>query len=459
MTDYISNINGETIGGKNFDNSTWTYPVVNGTSQIASVSLTGTHQTRTYDISGFFPDDACYYEITIEGNIGTGTTSGNGVDCWIYPSSSVTGTYYRLGRTVTRTSSNNISGGQVTVPIAPNDRHITLSSGDSTSGTATFSLYLKGIKRLGLNSVDGQNEYIEKISIPNKADTPIGGKQIGGRPEWSSSIRDIVGATTLTSNQIRQYSLANILPDDGCNYEVKVTSRGRTADANGSHIIIKIGSNTTSASAPPVCYRTCTRAAAIVDMGGNAIVPIGTNRIITIANNAGQTASNVGLWLESYRRLGTNSETGFLEQITTPNGTIPFGGTITTGEWVYKGHDVWAGKTFSATGETEYTVSNYLPNDGQDYEVMFWAYGRTGGTNGNAIYIWLRTSNSWGNTSVATYTNTRLAGNQMDERSGSFYVKNSTGTFKLYSNVTYLVGTSGNCGLRLIAYRRLGTNE
>ena len=459
MTDYISNINNNTIGGKNFDNSTWTYPQVNNTSAIVTnLSLTGSNQTRTYNISGFFPNDDCDYECTFEGNITTGSTSGNSASYWIYPTSSANGTFYRMGRTITRTSSTVVSGGQVTVIIKGNTRKVTLSSGDSTTGTATYSLYLKGIKRLGKNSV-GDADYIENIKIPSGT-IPVGGKQIGGRPVISGFTRDFVGAGTLAVNEIKQYSLANILPNDGCNYEVKVSSRARTGTASGNNINIKIGNNTSSASAPPVCYRTQTRTSNYEHAGGNAIVFINSDRRITIANNGNATASNVGLYLESYRRLGTNSGTGFLEQIKTPNGTFPFGGNITTGNFVYKTFDVYDGKTFSATGETKYTINNYLPNTGQDYEVFFNAYGRTGSANASTILIWVMTQpNTWTNAAITTYVNTRYSGNVPDERTGSFYIKNSTGSFNLYAHVSDVVNTSGNCGLTLIGYRRLGTNE
>ena len=131
------------------------------------------------------------------------------------------------------------------------------------------------------------------------------------------------------------------------------------------------------------------------------------------------------------------------------------GGIQTDGQWVRKDVTVFSGTTFSSTGTPSYTVSNYLPDNIYTYEVIVCSYATTGSTAGDLVTWWVRNSN--GNyTQVMGYSRTRTASNTWSAGEGVLPVKQVNGTLTFSLNVTGVGGGTGNNGLYLKGYRRLG---
>lgn len=136
------------------------------------------------------------------------------------------------------------------------------------------------------------------------------------------------------------------------------------------------------------------------------------------------------------------------------------GGKAFDGLWVDVYYAIFEAVTFAANKVTTYSLAGKIPNDGYVYECQFDCYIRTGTSSGNttAGILYSGTGNSADDqiyidmATVRTRTSSNRAG-------GGYGV---LPIFPTDQNITYYnagSGTSGNCGLYLRRYRRLGTNE
>lgn len=107
------------------------------------------------------------------------------------------------------------------------------------------------------------------------------------------------------SNEVT-YSLEDIIPNDGYNYEVLVASDGNTGATAGSQISCEIKSSLAT-SGGLILYRGQTRASSSVSCGGCSIVPIGSDHTVTFVMSVGtsDTSTTYG-YIKAYRRLGKN---------------------------------------------------------------------------------------------------------------------------------------------------------
>lgn len=126
------------------------------------------------------------------------------------------------------------------------------------------------------------------------------------------------------------------------------------------------------------------------------------------------------------------------------------------GQWVYNyqllANNVAADNT---TPVTQYSLANYLPNDGYDYEVLMQGICNTGTTSGQFMSIVLRTDIYTG--SIEICSNRTRTNSLVDTRGNGILV---VGTGRYVSHIPSNSGNyNGNYTLAATAYRRIGTNS
>ena len=128
------------------------------------------------------------------------------------------------------------------------------------------------------------------------------------------------------------------------------------------------------------------------------------------------------------------------------------------GQWAMVNVAIASDVTYTQDQTVTYDISSYLPNDNYDYEVLFTAYLRTAETANSATGCHLYTgSQSSGVINVRIgrcVTRTNASANA----SGNGILPIYHTDRKVTWGNTDSSGTSGACGLRMMAYRRIGTN-
>jgi hypothetical protein len=136
---------------------------------------------------------------------------------------------------------------------------------------------------------------------------------------------------------------------------------------------------------------------------------------------------------------------------------LPIGGDIADGQWIRNDIDVFDGITLS-NGTRTYTVNNFLPEDDVPYEIIATSYGRTGSKSGNSATWWIDdASEDVIGDPVMGYVNTRTASSMADAKGAIIVCTQRNGVITIPISVTSSA-TTGNCGLWLTAYRRVGNN-
>lgn len=126
------------------------------------------------------------------------------------------------------------------------------------------------------------------------------------------------------------------------------------------------------------------------------------------------------------------------------------------GQWVYNyqllANNVAADNT---TPVTQYSLANYLPNDGYDYEVLMQGICNTGTTSGQFMSIVLRTDIYTGSIEICSI---RTRSNSLVDTRGNGILAVGTGRY-----VSHVPSSSSNYNgsytLAATAYRRIGTNS
>lgn len=445
--DKIKTLNGtQTIGGEIFDD-TWVY----NQKTIGTGVTIASGGTKTYSLSSYLPNDGYDYFVQLFFFLTTGSTAGDSIDAQVYSGSSASGFSRRVARCLTRTSSTQMCAGTIEIPIEASDRAFTVKNGDG-NGTGSFEIYFSGYRRIGTN---GQSSnYIEKITIPHK-DLTVGGKILDGQPV--SKNVTLLSSASIAAGGTTTVSLASYLPNDGYDYFCYFNLTNFTPATNGAGNTLRVCAGTGTSINRPVC-RVAARSAATRCCGGNIIMRISaSDRNVTVYNSGGTETGTTTLYLRAYRRIGTNkmSNGNYISNID----NIPIGGTIANGQWVYKYCTVFDAVSFAdqASGDKTYTISNYLPTNNELYEVLVYSYSRTGATSGSTCSYWVN-GNGVSASQVMSYVNTRTASNESDAKSGILFCKqDSNGNMTIAVDMTSSQAT-GNCGVYLRGYRRIGTN-
>jgi hypothetical protein len=122
------------------------------------------------------------------------------------------------------------------------------------------------------------------------------------------------------------------------------------------------------------------------------------------------------------------------------------------GQWVDANVTLASGVTAPTTTNIEYDLSNYLPNDGYDYEVIVNATAMTTSTSGSSCRVYVTSSLIQSNCFI-TRAQTRTSSTMSTEGAIIFPIGTDRKLIlKSYSN------NSGTINLYVRGYRRLGTN-
>lgn len=152
MADYINSIKVNNqeyeIGGDNFDGQ-W----VAKTTDIFAPGTIAQEKSLTIDISSYLPDNKYNYEVLFDCYMNTSTTKNNFVSLFVCEGSSASGSIgARLGRVVTRTTTNESTGCNCILPIKKDDQYIILQN-EGTAGTSGQTcLRARGYRRIGTNT-------------------------------------------------------------------------------------------------------------------------------------------------------------------------------------------------------------------------------------------------------------------------------------------------------------------
>lgn len=152
--------------------------------------------------------------------------------------------------------------------------------------------------------------------------------------------------------------------------------------------------------------------------------------------------------------------TNYITNITYPSGTQTVGGTQFDDGWV---NSVVSWDTFTLAQESEKTfdLSEILPADGYDYEIVLNCHGSTKTTSGNAIAMDLNPGSIYNSSTAirACRCVTRTSSSSMTGGNVNLCILANNRSFTVYNNGGSGSGTSGPLYVSLKKYRRIGTND
>lgn len=170
----------------------------------------------------------------------------------------------------------------------------------------------------------------------------------------------------------------------------------------------------------------------------------------------GISSANVTAAL-GFTPYNSTNPNGYITGVNSGDITTALGYTPTTpanvdGQWVDSHLIVYNGNP--CTTDTDYSLSNYLPNDNYNYEVLFIGAATTGSTSGNLCRLYIKTDILQQTNAFITTAQTRTS--NTNQGRGSVIVPVGTG------RIVTIMGFSvdkGTIDLEAIGYRRIGTNS
>lgn len=472
-TQYLSHINSNTIGGKLL-NGQWigaTYDVATGLS-----ITTGT--AKEYDLSSYLPDDNYNYEVMFTVTGRTGTTSGNAATIRVGLSSTASNNPV-VFKQITRASNYMQNGGNCRVVIGSNRKVYIGNTGGSTATNVNF--VARAYRRVGTNSTTNTPNICIKsdIQVPNSliyGNPTVSSGAVSGFSEGNYLqvlngkqdnaeyvIKFTTGNTTKTTTQTfygaeNFFTLeisANAWTVATYNWETSASTTLFTASANTTYWVKISVNGKTKTFSYSIDGENYTQATSFTDnsmditnsyplrIGNHSLNRLLYERAFLGSVDLNETyinVNNVRFWVGmDYKKY------------------IPIGGDIANGQWIRNNIDVFDQITLS-NGTRTYTVNNFLPEDDVPYEILATSYGRTGSTSGNSATWWINNSleDVIGNP-VMGYVNTRTASSMADAKGAIIVCTQRNGVITIPISVTSSA-TTGNCGLWLTAYRRVGNN-
>lgn len=456
-------------------NGTYTFGgnVVNGNYKIIGANVSsslsvGANTTKTIDISSVLPNDGYEYEAMVTTFGTTGTTSGK--------SSIIFLNSKRCAGVITRSAAAYELGGNAYIKIGT-DRKISIYN--SGNQAVTMTTRVLHVRRIGNNTPTGAYHSYEVIPSDSSQPNVL-----------------IYNSPTITNGVVSGFSNTNYIqipynPVAG-EYVIKFTMPASTATgervifhcdgmcaiqtATGSYTVhaynwqndgydtlftgsanttywIKVNiSGTTRSYSYSTDGENFTTISTITD---SKLALVNGNRIILGHSSIGTADRYFTGSIDlngCYIKVNGNKVWEGIAR----HKVLPVAGNGFDGEWVSKYLTAWTG-TYTASESKTISVSNYLPDNTYTYEVLVAGYARTGNSSGYAANIWVR-GNINASTIAYSYTRTRSSSNYADAKSGIILCKQgSDGKFNIYSDIS-TSNASGNCGILLCGYRRLGTN-
>ena len=130
------------------------------------------------------------------------------------------------------------------------------------------------------------------------------------------------------------------------------------------------------------------------------------------------------------------------------------GQKVFDGQWINASLDLATSVSYTATGtDYSYSLANYLPNDGYNYEVLFSMIADTTTTNGSYVNAYLLTDII---TNHVTICRARTRTTSTVQSGGNAILVVGTSRVVYVGNPT---NGSGSFNLQARAYRRIGTNS
>jgi hypothetical protein len=244
------------------------------------------------------------------------------------------------------------------------------------------------------------------------------------------------------------------LPDDDHDYEVIFMARALTTNTSGAVADFYVYSGNTSGIQVHAGYANTRTASTEDTIHTFSLVIKGDNRNIVARNANGTHAFTAYLYAKGYRRLGFNNDSDVTNiskiKLLSNNQTIPIGGNNFDGAWVNSGLTLHSNTSIAANFNQNYSLSDYLPKDNQNYLVAVTGYGSTSSTSGNTIWIKATTNSDYYLYGCRTRTkSTRAAG-------GTAIIPLFNGSRTININNG---STAGTGAIILRGYRRIGNNS
>lgn len=457
--------NSYTFGGKNVDGD---LKILHAT--VFSGVAIASNGSKSSSVASIIPEDGYEYEALVSITTGSASTTNKQINIWCNNDHRVV-TYY------TRSAANWLGGGNVWIRI-PTNRQIVVTN-PGTVATASTSMRLVYARRIGTNNDTGTYHSYE--CIPSKTLQPntliYGSPTISngvisgfsntnyveipyGRVDGEYVVKFTMPTSTMTKAQPilhSEYWLCLLV--DANSYNIYCYNRGSNTNVSlfnataGQTYWVKLQKSGTSI----YCYYST------------------DGEQYTACGNFTDSSVNSSLNYQTLLGFGSSMALGnyFLGSIDlngcyikvngekvwegmTNSKILPIGGNGFDGEWNAKYLTVVSGVTYGVNTSTNYTLVDYLPDDNNIYEVLVSGYARTGTKSGNAVGLWVHGNAQPNSQTVVSYINTRYSSNYADAKSGTILCKGGKATTITVSNSGS--GTSGNCGVQISGYRRIGTN-
>lgn len=455
-----------TFGGKVVDSN---YKKIEATlwSGVAIASS----GNKPFDLSSLIPQDGYEYEGMFSITTGSASTTNKQINLFIGSQRMVT--------YMTKSASNYIGGGNAWIKI-PQNRSITVNNAGSIATNST-ALRLSYIRRIGTNSDSGTYHSYERIPSttlePNvlvyNTPTITNGVISGfsdtsyveipyGRVDGEYVVKFTMPTSTMAKAQPilhSEYWLCLLVSPNS--YNIFCYNRGSDTSVSlfnataGQTYWVKLQKSGTSV----YCYYSTdgeqyTACGNFIDSSVNSSLNyqtlLGFGSSMALGNYFLGSIDLNGCYIK------VNGEKVW--EGMTNSKILPIGGDGFDGEWVSKYQNIFTGETIGGNTTKNYTLTNYLPDNDNVYEVLYAGYARTGKTSGNGANVWIRSNFQGSAQCIISYINTRTSSNYADGKSGVILCKqDSSGKMTIYINNT-VSATTGNCGAQLCGYKRIGKN-
>lgn len=280
----------------------------------------------------------------------------------------------------------------------------------------------------------------------------IGGDEFDG--QWVLQNYTVNSSFTLSPGANKTFSLASYLPNDGYDYEVVLENTAYTGTTSGDYAEVRAYTGTGLSGAYARLARIRTRAAANQRGTVTFILPIfNSDKNITIDTYSGSVNTcTLGLWARYYRRIGKNgTHSDYVSSINFSGTQYDIDGNFLNGDWVASTTTLY-NASLAGSGSASISLSNYLPNDGYGYEVLFNITARTSSTSGQVVAPRLGALSGSSNAVICSHV-TRTASEIIC--AGNVIIPVIARTVNLYN-----ASTTASPGVTVYArgYRRIGTN-
>lgn len=441
MIDYISKINDLPIGGTQFDGD-WTK--VN--SWLSTAFTMTANSTKTFDISTLIPDDGFDYEVQF--SIYTNSSGTSGFPA-LYIKQGTTAHYDQLIAYVGSSSAGtDFSCENFILPILSSGvKKITIYASSAVGNTR---IGICAIRRMNNNST--LTNPVENVIIPNNTTLPIKGDFVDG--QWVDVYRGLYSNVSIASGSSHSFDLSPIIPDTNYSYEIALALWAGTGSVknNAAELVA-----TDSLSNIKYISRAVTRQATAKTYGGNLTAVVsGSNPIISIKNNGNSTTTINGLRVCGYKRLAKLPTSDFISKLN----DYPIGGDTFNGSWTITNTAVINGVSYTGGNTYNVSISNYLPDNTNYYEICCTGSGISGTALGNTLNLNITgDENIKGRGMMMGLISNRGTAGTGTPNTQFFKIcakQDSSGKLNIVVHA-YASGTSTNVRLNFWGYRRMGT--